>query len=190
MFGNTTSVRNLQELFAALDRVIGEVAQLAAKTQEGIGQHSFSPYYAYRAAIDQYEALHVTIDAKIARLPSQAKAANQEKLLEFERRLLALTIRSAFTYFFALSAIPILPIGIREMFMRELRELREARERLQTPEHASQLPADLTSDLDTAEEILVEVMEKAPSLLNFEGPKRRAAAEASPAAAPTSSGAA
>jgi hypothetical protein len=173
LFGNTTSVRNLQELFSALDRVIGEVAQLAVKTQEAIGQHSFSPYYAYRAAIDQYEALHVTIDSKIARLPAASRVPYRTKLLEFERRLLALTIKSAFNCFSALAAISILPIGIRELLMRELRELRDARERLQSDEHAGQLSPELEADLDTAEEILVQVMEKAPSLLNFEGPTRR-----------------
>jgi hypothetical protein len=157
-------------MFGALDRILGEVALLAAKTQAGIAKHSFSPYYAYRAAIDQYVALHVTIESRISRLPSNTRAPHRARLLEFERRLLALTINSAFTYFFALSAIPILPIGIKELFMRELRELREARERLQSPEHAGQLPDSLQMDLDTAEEILIEVMEKAPSLLSFDGP--------------------
>jgi hypothetical protein len=170
VFADPASIRNLQELFDALDRVIGEVNALAEDTQAGIARHSFSPYYAYRAAIDQYEALYVTIESKIRRLPSSSQVPYAQRLLGFERRLLSLTIKAAFAYFFALSAIPILPIGIRELFMRELRELREARERLHAPEHADQLPEDLEMDLDTAEEILIEVMEKAPSLLNFDGP--------------------
>jgi hypothetical protein len=174
LFADPIQIRNLQGLFDALDRIVGEVAALAAETQAGISRHSFSPYYSYRAAIDQYEALHVTIDSKIKRLPGNSRAPHAAKLLEFERRLLGLTIKSAFTYFFALSAIPILPIGIKELFTRELKELRDARERLHAPEHAGQLPPELEGDLDTAEEILIEVMEKAPSLLNFDGPADRA----------------
>ena len=170
MFTDAAAIRKLQELFEALDRVIDEVAVLADETQHGISKHSFSPYYAYRAAIDQYEALHVTVDGKIQRLPSNARSPHKARLLEFERRLLSTTIKAAFTYFFALSAIPILPVGIREMFMRELRELRDARERLRSPDHGNLVPPDLSDDLDVAEEILVEVMAKAPSLLSFDKP--------------------
>jgi hypothetical protein len=169
VFHDANALRSLDELLTALDRVIDEVAQLAERTQDGISRHVFSPYYAYRASIDQCEALQVTIDAKIAKLPAAARPPQLARLLELERRLLALTVKSAFTYFFALSAIPILPMGIKELFMRELRELREARERLRAPEHATVLPPELAMDLDTAEEILIEVMEKAPSLLHFEG---------------------
>ena len=172
MFGNTTSAHNLQDLFAALERVIGEARQLAAATAEGIDQLSFSPYYAYHAAIEQYEALRVTIEEKLPRLAAGSRPANRARLLEADRRLLALTIQSAFTYLSVLSTFRRLPEGAREVVMRELAQLRNVRERLRSPGHARQLGRELQAPLDTAEKILVEVMEKAPSLLDFEGPSR------------------
>ena len=172
MFGNTSSARHLQDQFDALERVIGEARELAVTTAEGVDQLSFSPYYAYHAAIERYEALRVAIEEKLPRLAAGSRPASRTRLLEADRELLALTIQSAFTYFSVLSTFRMLPQGARDLVMRELAQLRAARERLRSPGHAGQLARDLEVALYTAEEILMEVMEKAPSLLNFEGPSR------------------
>jgi hypothetical protein len=155
-------------LLAALDRSVRGVAANAAETQAGIRRHSFAPYHAYRASIDEYHALV----AVIKNLVQSDKSAEADRvravLLSRERQLLRLTIRSALDFFFALSAIPNLPYGTRECFAQELQSMSAAHDRLQAPEHQDKLPAELDQDLDVAEEILAEVMRKAPTLLSFD----------------------
>src|SRR5579859_1153385 len=133
----------LSGLLAALDRSVREVAACAARTQSGIGHHSFAPYHAYRASIDEYHALVAVIE-NIIRWDGSADAERvRAQLLNRERHLLTLMIRSALDFFFALSAIPNLPYGIRECFALELQSMSAAHERLYALEHKDKLPAEL-----------------------------------------------
>lgn len=157
------------ELLAALDRSVRAVAASAARTQSGIGHHSFAPYHAYRASIDEYHALVAVIESLVRGDGSGEADRIRERLLNRERQLLTVMIRSALEFFFALSAIPNLPYGIRECFAQELKSMSAAHERLHAPEHKEKLPPELEQDLEVAEEILAEVMRKAPSLMNFDG---------------------
>ena len=61
----------------------------------------------------------------------------------------------------------ILPLGAREIFIAELHSLYEAREKLRRPDYVSRLSSGLATDLDTAEAILEEIIDKAPGLLKF-----------------------
>ena len=161
----------LAELLAALDRSVREVAASAARTQIGIGHHSFAPYHAYRGSLDEYHALVAVIENMVARNSSHDADRVRALLLNRERQLLTLMIRSALEFFFALSAIPNLPYGIRECFAQELQSMSAAHDRLQAPEHKDKLPQELEQDLEVAEEILAEVMRKAPSLMSFDTAK-------------------
>ncbi len=89
---------------------------------------------------------------------------------EFERLdflMLALLIKASMRFFFVLSANTILPLGAREIFIAELHSLYEAREKLRRPDYVSRLSTGLANDLDTAEAILEEIIDKAPGLLKF-----------------------
>ena len=59
--------------------------------------------------------------------------------------------------------------GAREIFIAELHSLYEAREKLRRPDYLSRLNSGLATDLDTAEAILEEIIDKAPGLLQFGG---------------------
>lgn len=167
------TLRNAQHdqvarLLAALDQSIRGVAASAAQTQAGIRRHTFAPYHAYRASIDEYYALVAVINNVVQSDTSVEADRIRAVLVTRERQLLRLTIRSSLDFFFALSAIPNLPFGTRECFAQELQYMSAAHDRLQAPEHRDKLPEELDQDLDVAEEILAEVMRKAPSLLNFD----------------------
>jgi hypothetical protein len=163
---------NLSALLSALDEAVVEVRDLARRTLADIGHHSFAGYRAYREGIDQYEALVATIRSHLTAAPGAQRDQIEAKLLLSERRLLRITIKAALDFFFALSAIPLLPIGVKELFARELASLHEAGQRLRSPDHEGKLPADLEHDLELAEEVLVEVMRKAPTLVSFDAEPR------------------
>jgi hypothetical protein len=81
--------------------------------------------------------------------------------------MLGLLIKASMRFFFVLSANTILPLGAREIFIAELHSLYEAREKLRRPDYVSRLSEGLANDLDTAEAILEEIIDKAPGLLKF-----------------------
>jgi hypothetical protein len=52
--------------------------------------------------------------------------------------------------------------------MEELRSIHHAHETLRRPEYARRLEPDVIHDLDVAEQILTEIVDRAPRLLQFE----------------------
>jgi hypothetical protein len=59
-------------------------------------------------------------------------------------------------------------MGTREIFMEELRSLHHAHETLHRPEYARRLETDVIHDLEVAEQILTEIVDRAPRLLEFQ----------------------
>jgi hypothetical protein len=158
----------LSELLTALDESVGHVEELARHTQRSIGYRSFAPYHAYRAGIDEHRALVETIENALRYHSQETANRVRRRLLIVERDMLLLMVRSAQEFFFALSAIPNLPMGIGELFAQELQSLSSARIRLCSADHRDHFPPAIREDLETAEDILLEVMGKAPSLPSFE----------------------
>ena len=74
-----------------------------------------------------------------------------------------------------MSAKPVLPLGAREMFQSELRTLYEAERMISHPRYVSHLDESAKDDLEVAKEILQEIIENAPALLNFSKRKKRKA---------------
>lgn len=158
----------LSELLAALDRSLTTVNVAAEAARAGIRQRALAPYYDYRASLDEYEAIVLVIRNGIKEQSEVVAERTRRILLAREREVLALTIRSALDFFFSLSAIPNLSLGIRECFTQELRSLKSAERRVSSEIHRGAIPAALEGDLETAREILSEIMEKAPTLLSFD----------------------
>lgn len=157
----------IDELLVALERLTEQAKDKAREARVGVERHTFAPYHAYRAAIAEYEALVSVIEGRLEGMPAGIVSKTREKLAASRRRALTLSIKAAFNIFFALSAFSSLPIGVREVFNQELRHLNDAKTELRSPLHAGKLAADLEQDLETAEMILNEVIEKAPSLVDF-----------------------
>jgi hypothetical protein len=159
--------QKLRELLAALDQSLATVGACATAARSGISIHSLAPYYDYRASLEEYEAIVLVVRHSLRQQTEATATRAREILLQRERKLLSLTIKAALDFFFALSAKPVLSLGIRECFAQELRSLHNAEQRVGAEQHRGQISPDLETDLMMAREILGEIMEKAPSLLDL-----------------------
>ncbi|NYZ11467.1 hypothetical protein HL658_02810 [Azospirillum sp. RWY-5-1] len=157
----------VKELLGALERQCREAAKLAKMAEVEATKHSFHAYREFRDKVGEFQALVILIEQRLRNL---ADARSDDLRDQFERLdmvMLALLVRASMRFFFVLSANPILPMGAREIFLQELRSLHDASERLRRPNYAGKMGADLDRDLETASLILEEIIDKAPSLLNF-----------------------
>ena len=161
---------SIAELAAALKRLWAEAATLAEHAYIAIQRHSYEPYWTFRAKIEEHAALIAVLRGRLSRLrelrvkgvDDLARSIDRE-----EQEIVMLTVKACLKFCFALSANPWLPIGARETFIHEIDALQQARQLLeQAP--AESLPAGLLDDIDTARMILEEVIEKSPSLDDFD----------------------
>jgi hypothetical protein len=181
---------SMAELVQALKRLWTEAAALAEHAYLAIQQHSFGPYWTFRAKINEHAALVAVIRGRVQQLTDLrsrqagivAAAVDRE-----EQEILILTVKACLKFCFALSANPWLPIGARETFIHEIDALNQARGVLEkTPD---KVPPGLLDDLDTARMILEEIIDKSPSLASFDrkpkpNPDSDAASETQAAAEP------
>lgn len=175
---------SLAELLDALKRLWAEAAALAENAYLAIQQHSFEPYWTFRAKINEHAALVAVIRGRVQQLTALrshqagvvAEAVNRE-----EAEIVILTVKACLKFCFALSANPWLPIGARETFIHEIGVLTQAREVLEK-QPQDKLPSGLLDDVDTARMILEEIIDKSPSLTSFDARRPPADdAEAAPA---------
>src|SRR5215472_2705027 len=171
---------SIAELAAALKRLWAEAATLAEHAYIAIQHHSYEPYWTFRAKIEEHAALVAVLRNRLSGLrelrvngvDELASSINRE-----EQEIVMLTVKACLKFCFALSANPWLPIGARETFIHEIDALQQSRQLLEKAP-AESLPAGLLDDIDTARMILEEVIEKSPSLDDFDRPS---AAEGAPA---------
>lgn len=175
---------SMAQLLDALKRLWAESAALAENAYVAIQQHSFEPYWTFRAKINEHAALVAVIRGRIQQQRDlrlrQADIAGAAVDRE-EQEILMLTVKACLKFCFALSANPWLPIGARETFIHEIDSLTQARAVLEKAP-ADKLPPGLLDDLDTARMILEEIIDKSPSLVSFERRKPPPAEEAEAAA--------
>jgi hypothetical protein len=176
---------SIAELAAALKRLWAEAATLAEHAYIAIQHHSYEPYWTFRDKIDEHAALVAVLRGRLATLRDlRVKGVDElaRSIDREEQEIVMLTVKACLKFCFALSANPWLPIGARETFIHEIDALQQSRELLEKAP-ADSLPAGLLDDIDTARMILEEVIEKSPSLDDFDRPSAAAEAPADEAAA-------
>ncbi|HYD66229.1 hypothetical protein [Azospirillum sp.] len=159
----------VKELLSALERQCRQAAKLAQTAEHEASKHSFGAYREFRDKVGEFQALVILIEQRLRNLADARSDDLREQFERLDTVMLALLVRASMRFFFVLSANPILPMGAREIFMSELRSLHDAAEKLRRPQYVTKLGPELEKDLETASLILEEIIDKAPSLLNFRG---------------------
>lgn len=156
-------------LLQALERQLREAAQLSAVAQKEAAKQSFIAYQQFRDKVGEFKALCILVESRLRNLGEGRKDDLQAEYERLDTLMLALLVKASMRFFFVLSANTVLPLGAREIFIAELRSLYEANEKLRSPRYEGRLDASIRHDLETAEAILEEIIDKAPSLLQFGG---------------------
>jgi hypothetical protein len=154
----------IPELLDALARVYREAAALADRAYEAIQHHAFDPYREFCEKRAEHSALASVLCNRIGSAPQDPRWITA--IDEAERGLLTLSIQACVKFCFALSASPLLPIGVRETFLSELEMLRASREQL-VPIKDEAGVAALLDEIETSLMLLEEIVGRAPALEEF-----------------------
>ena len=155
-------------LVDALESHVREVHELAvsAATDAKSG-NSFHAYRAFRDKAGEFETFSILIEGRLNRME---EGTDPQLLAQFElltSHTYKELIRASIKFLYVLAAGATLPLGTREIFMQELRTLHDTQKKLTEPRYAGRLDEETKRNLKVAEDILNEIIDKAPSLLNF-----------------------
>jgi len=158
----------VEEFLSRLELRARKLIALADVLEKNAVKSDVTGYRPFREEVDNFKALSLVIMERMNKLESHPKKEElEEQFHKLQVLMLRLVIKTSLKFFFIMSAKEHLPLGAREMFQSELRTLYEAERMISDPRYISQLDDSAKEDLDTAKDILEEIIEKAPALLNF-----------------------
>lgn len=162
------SPQEVTRLLGALERQAKEALKLAQQAEQDAHKHSYEMYYTFRSKVQEFETCSIIVEERLKNMASSRKASLEQQFNKLNALMLGIVVRASLNFFYVLSANTHLPMGAREIFLSELRNLYNAKNKLENPAYGSMVDSETAENLQTAEEILAEIIDRAPSMLNLE----------------------
>ncbi|OSQ37174.1 hypothetical protein [Thalassospira mesophila] len=144
------------------------LVSIAAELEAMADATDVTRYRPFREQVDNFKALSLILAERLAALDAHPRKDDLEtQFHKLQVLMLRLVIKTSLKFFFVMSAKAFLPLGSRELFQSELRTLFEAEKMLSDPRYQSDLDESARDDLEMAKDILQEIIQNAPALLNF-----------------------
>ena len=139
-----------------------------ADAKTGIARSSFGAYKHFADATADFDGFCILIEYRIKKVePGPERASLESRLLTERVHAMARMLKASIELIGALAGQRVFPLGAKDVFLRELRSLYALKNTLAREPFVSQLPADAGRDVELAEKILHEIIDKAPALLDL-----------------------
>jgi hypothetical protein len=164
-------LQDIERFLDILEKRVRELSQSTAALGDMIGTDSslrFSDYVRSRDLSSECWAFSIVIERRI-----DDYSGSERETLRQRFELLTVVIWStlldcSLKFLDALSRQPHLPLGSREIFVREIKILYDAHHLLDNPRYASVIDDGMRGRQHQAERILTEIIDRAPALLNLD----------------------
>ncbi|WP_339778756.1 hypothetical protein [uncultured Thalassospira sp.] len=160
--------REVEHFLSQLEKRSRILVSIADELETMADATDVTRYRPFREQVDNFKALSLILSERLAALDAHPRKDDLE--LQFHKLqvlMLRLVIKTSLKFFFVMSAKAFLPLGSRELFQSELRTLFEAEKMMSDPRYKSDLDQGAQDDLDMARDILEEIIQHAPTLLDF-----------------------
>lgn len=159
--------KEVRSLLEALGDRANEVIGLAEQAQQQVAAATFEPYFKFRDKAQEFEAFAIIVNQRVNNVMTGQDEGYKGRFDDCVGNHFKMLVTGSLQFLFALSANVVLPLGSKEVFLSELRTLHNTRESLQQEKYAHLIDENTKSDLETAEMILNEIIDKAPAMLAF-----------------------
>lgn len=139
-----------------------------ADAKGGIARSSFAAYKIFADAAADFDGFCILIEYRIKKVePGPERASLESRLLTSRVHAMSRMLKASIELIGGLAGQRVFPLGAKDVFLRELRSLYALKNTLGRAPFASQLPAETGRNVDLAEKILREIIDKAPALLDL-----------------------
>jgi hypothetical protein len=163
----TYNRREVQQLLGALETSASDVIKTAGIASKEAKRDKFQAYQEFKVRCDDFDTLSILIEHRLKNMKGGHEKDLEEKFEELTLFLLSATLTASLHFLRILAERDALPLGSRDVFMRELRNLHRAHEKMNDPKFSPRINERATADLKVAEEILATIIERAPALLDL-----------------------
>ncbi len=157
----------IDEFLDAFEAQAKDIVSISLRAQKEASKHSYQMYNDFRTKVSEFDTFTIIISSKLKTVDTRRFDEVNEKFETIQLMIMNHLIKTSIKFFFVLSMATTLPLGAREIFVEELRRIHDTKNKLEDPRFADKIDQEGRDNLDIAEEILNEIIDKAPSLLNF-----------------------
>jgi hypothetical protein len=155
------------KLLGALEGSANAVIEVARGAASSSEFESYEVYARFRERVQDFESLATLVEDRLRAMSSARDSDLDEKFAELMAYMLGATISTSLHFLRIFAERDYLPVGSKEVFLLERRSLETAKHKLQSPPYLARLGERASRDIQSAEEILEIVIEKASSLTDF-----------------------
>ena len=158
----------IERFLDALDEKEAALRDVVASTKSEVARSSFANYKKFSDACGDFDSFCILIEYRLKRLPQgpvharlnarfqAARVAHMSRQLKTSIELMGLVANARE-----------LPMGAKDVFLRELRSIYALKNALSEPPFAASVTPESTHNIELAEKILREIIERAPTMLEL-----------------------
>ncbi|MBI3506999.1 MAG: hypothetical protein HY059_19350 [Proteobacteria bacterium] len=159
--------REVENLLTALEGHADHVISAAKEVSGALEQEEFGIYAKFRSHCDDFDTLAIVIEYRLKNLRGGRDKALEAQFEELTVFMLSATLQTSLHFLRILAHRNELPLGSKDIFLSELRSLYRVKQLLEMDRFRNKISSRANKDIETAEEILGVIIERAPSLLQL-----------------------
>lgn len=157
-----------ERFLGALEKNMTDLVTHSKAVEEQATRYDVSAYDSFREELQNFRSLSILIENRLNEISGETKAERlHEQFDQLQALMMTTFIRTCMKTFFVYSTKTVMSLGSKERFLKDLMFLKEAEERLSDDKMRGMLDDAALDDLEIAQEILEEIIEKAPGIFNF-----------------------
>lgn len=159
--------REVKDLLWALGRGAKDVIEYANAAARDVRIERYATYVAFQQKCEDFDTLSILTEYRLKNIKTGSDPELERALADIMLKTRSATLTATLHFLRLLSERDSLPLGSRDVFMRELRTLHHLRNEMKSPRYEGKLTARTLADIHIAEEILTVILERAPALLEL-----------------------
>lgn len=152
----------------ALDEKAEGIAEVVARTKDDVARSSYSAYKRFADAVNDFDSFCILIEYRIKKVPEgDERVALEARFRSARVGQMSRQLKTSIELMGLVATAKELPLGAKELFLRELRAIYTLKNALSGPPYSDGLQGETVHDVELAEKILREIIERAPALLDL-----------------------
>tara|TARA_B100001964_G_C14164304_1_gene568302 strand:+ start:402 stop:905 length:504 start_codon:yes stop_codon:yes gene_type:complete len=165
---NENSDQDAKKFLILLQERVAELLTLSLAPKNWPDEINFEDYQKFRKMMGECLSFLIIIERRIEQSESSKKEELSEQFDELTTAIWSILLDGSLGFLNVISKIDFLPIGTKHVFVQELKTLYDAEKVLKQEKFEKYLKKDVLSHRHKAEQILEQIIDRAPQLLQLE----------------------
>jgi hypothetical protein len=156
-----------EEFLGVLELKVGELLTIAKTPENHPSEIDFDDYQEFRDTMGECLSFLIIIERHLDAVEEPRKTELRDVFDDLTVSVWSILLDGSLRFLNVISVKEHLPLGTRHVFVHELKTLHDAEKTLRKKKYRKRVSKEISDRREKAEKILLMIIDKAPSLLEF-----------------------